>query len=98
MTDPTDDEEEIYKIEIPEHLYAALLGEESMLKSLCVRGCGVTDNCVKAIANALKTNRTLTNLNLWDNRITREGAEALAESLSVGKNMVGNDGAAAFAK
>ncbi|KAL2916521.1 hypothetical protein HK105_203954 [Polyrhizophydium stewartii] len=67
--------------QIPELLYANLLGEESVIKTLSLRGNNLTDAGVKLIAAALKTNRMLTNLNLWDNCITREGAEALAEVL-----------------
>nr|KAJ3422336.1 Leucine-rich repeat-containing protein 71 [Polyrhizophydium stewartii] len=82
--------------QIPELLYANLLGEESVIKTLSLRGNNLTDAGVKLIAAALKTNRMLTNLNLWDNCITREGAEALAEDANPKKK--GRSGRGASAK
>ncbi|KAL5040679.1 hypothetical protein RTP6_007665 [Batrachochytrium dendrobatidis] len=92
---------------IPESFYSSFLGDDSMLKSLSLRGNGISDIGVKSFSAALKVNRSLSNLNLWDNRITKDGAEILAESLrfgcnlqvlSLGKNTIGDEGAASFAK
>ena len=66
--------------------YALLLAEDS-LRSLALRGMIfllITGNYIgdagaKALANALKVNRMLIALDLFDNRIQRFGAEALGE-------------------
>ena len=61
----------------------------------------------KAIAEALKVNAVLTNLNLYDNTIGGDGAKAIAEALKVNavltsldlyRNSIGDDGAKAIAE
>ena len=46
---------------------------------MSARSNNIGDAGAKAIAAALKLNRTLTVLNLWDNNIHRDGAEAIAD-------------------
>ncbi|KAI9093064.1 hypothetical protein DFS34DRAFT_567948, partial [Phlyctochytrium arcticum] len=92
---------------IPEHLFAYLLSEESSIRSLSIRSNNIGDVGAKAISEQLRINRMLSHLNLWNNKITKEGAEALAESLrfnqtltslSLACNDIGDDGAIAFSK
>ena len=64
---------------VTDSLYANLIGEDSTLKTLSLRGNKIGDNGAKALTNALKVNRFLCGLVLWDNNITRDGAEAFAE-------------------
>ncbi|KAI8923152.1 hypothetical protein BC831DRAFT_472407 [Entophlyctis helioformis] len=67
---------------VPESFYATFLGEDSMIKSLSLRGNGIPITAPKgadSLAEALRFNPVL-------------------QSLSVGKNSIGNDGATAFAK
>jgi len=61
----------------------------------------------KALARALKVNKTLTEIDLRGNDIKKEGAKALAEALKVNstvtninleKNQIGTEGAKAFAE
>ena len=65
--------------DIPDTHFALLIGEESLLKSLSIRSNGITDNGAKAISNALKKNASLASLNLWDNKVSRDGAEQIAD-------------------
>ncbi|KAJ3328328.1 Leucine-rich repeat-containing protein 71 [Blyttiomyces sp. JEL0837] len=67
---------------IPQHLFAYLVTDDSSLKHLSLRMNNITDAGAKALAGALKTNRGLISLNLWDNRIGKEGAADFAEVLS----------------
>ncbi|KAJ2996319.1 Cullin-2 [Globomyces sp. JEL0801] len=67
---------------VPEGNYSSLLGEDSILKSFSLRGNNITDIGAKLLAAALKTNRTLTSLDLFNNRINKYGAEAFAEALA----------------
>jgi Ran GTPase-activating protein (RanGAP) involved in mRNA processing and transport len=60
-------------------LWATLCGEESYVKNISLRGNCITDVGAKALAHALKTNRMLVSLNLFDNKIQKSGAEALGE-------------------
>ena len=64
---------------ISESLYSQLLTDESFLHVLSLRGNNITDNGAKAIANALRTNRVLLSLNLFDNKIQKGAAEAFSE-------------------
>ena len=64
---------------ISDILFAGFIGEDSNIKTLSVRSNDIGDGGAKAIATALKLNRSLSILNLWDNRIGRDGAEALAD-------------------
>ncbi|KAI8902218.1 hypothetical protein BC833DRAFT_521338, partial [Globomyces pollinis-pini] len=88
---------------VPEGNYSSLLGEDSILKSFSLRGNNITDIGAKLLAAALKTNRTLTSLDLFNNRINKYGAEAFAEvllfpMLSFGRNNIGDEGALFLAK
>jgi Ran GTPase-activating protein (RanGAP) involved in mRNA processing and transport len=65
---------------ISDLLFANLITEESNLKSLSLRGNQLGDAGVKALANSLKVNRYLLHLSLWDNKIQKEGCEALSEA------------------
>ncbi|KAJ3109721.1 Leucine-rich repeat-containing protein 71 [Phlyctochytrium bullatum] len=67
--------------EIPETVLPYLIGEESSIKALSLRMNKITDQGAKLIAAALKSNRVLTSLNLWGNRIGKEGAVDIAEAL-----------------
>lgn len=64
---------------ITETLFAGFIGEDSNIKTFSARSNSISDAGAKAIAAALKVNRSLTILNLWDNRIRRDGAEAIAD-------------------
>jgi hypothetical protein len=64
---------------ITENLFAGFIGEDSNVKTLSARSNNIGDVGAKAIAAALKVNRSLTILNLWDNNIRRDGAEAIAD-------------------
>lgn len=86
---------------ISETLFAQLLGEESNIRILSLRCNRIGDNGVKLIGTALKTNRSLVSLDLFDNKIKKLGAEGLAEglkgnsilqSLCLGKNDIGDEG------
>ncbi|KAJ3313002.1 hypothetical protein HDV04_002484 [Boothiomyces sp. JEL0838] len=92
---------------IPEISYGLFLGEDSCLRTLILRGNNITDLGAKLISNALKTNRNLVGLDLFENRIQKGGAEALSEALKVnsclqalnlGKNHIGDDGAMYLSK
>ncbi|KAJ3275924.1 Leucine-rich repeat-containing protein 71 [Terramyces sp. JEL0728] len=92
---------------IPEISYALFLGEESCLRTITLRGNNITDLGVKLISNALKANRNLVGLDLFENKIQKGGAEALSEALKVnsclqalnlGKNHIGDDGALFLSK
>ncbi|KAJ3251971.1 Leucine-rich repeat-containing protein 71 [Chytriomyces hyalinus] len=92
---------------IPEHLYALLLSEDSLVKHLSLRMNRITCAGAKAIASTLKLSRIIVSLNFWCNSIGKDGAAELAEalkfnqtlsSLSLAKNMIGDEGVAAFAK
>jgi Ran GTPase-activating protein (RanGAP) involved in mRNA processing and transport len=43
--------------------------------------CNIDDKGMTAIANTLTANTTLRTLNLWDNKIGREGGEELGHAL-----------------
>ena len=67
----------------------------------------LTDTQIKALAEALKINTTLRELNLSKNFISDEGGKALAEALKINttltklnlsKNSIGNQGASAIAE
>jgi Ran GTPase-activating protein (RanGAP) involved in mRNA processing and transport len=86
---------------VSETLWASLFVDDSFLRVVSLRGNGITDVGAKGIANALKTNRTLFSLNLFDNKIQKTGAEYFGETLkanstlqtlSLGKNNIGDDG------
>jgi hypothetical protein len=64
---------------ISETFFATLMGEDSNLKILIARGNAIGDAGAKAIGIALKNNRNLSQLSLWDNKIQRDGAETIAE-------------------
>jgi Ran GTPase-activating protein (RanGAP) involved in mRNA processing and transport len=64
---------------VSEILFAGFISEDSNVKTLSARSNNIGDAGAKAIAAALKINRSLTILNLWDNRIRRDGAEAIAD-------------------
>ncbi|KAJ1553807.1 Leucine-rich repeat-containing protein 71 [Nowakowskiella sp. JEL0078] len=94
---------------IPENLLAYLISEDSCVKFLNVRSNQIGIVGAKSFAIALKSNRTLQSLSLWDNNIDKEGAEYLAElkalkmnqyliSLSLGRNQIGDEGTVAIAK
>ena len=67
----------------------------------------IGDEGAEAIAEALKVNPVLTNLNLFDNNIGDDGAKAIAEALKVNpvltelrlvlQQTIGADGAKAIA-
>jgi hypothetical protein len=86
---------------ISELNYPSLIAEDSSLRILSLRGNNITDPGAKALAYALKQNRSLLSLNLFDNRIQKTGAEAIGESLrvntvlqclSLAKNYLGDEG------
>jgi hypothetical protein len=92
---------------ISELNYPNLIGDESFLRILSVRGNNISDVGAKAFANALKQNRVLLSINLFDNKIQKNGAEALADALkinnvlqclSIAKNFLGDDGVAHLCK
>ncbi|KAJ3320947.1 Leucine-rich repeat-containing protein 71 [Boothiomyces sp. JEL0866] len=92
---------------IPEISYGSFLGEDSCLRTLTLRGNHITDLGAKLISNALKTNRNLVGLDLFENKIQKAGAEALSDALKVnsclqalnlGKNNIGDDGALYLSK
>jgi Ran GTPase-activating protein (RanGAP) involved in mRNA processing and transport len=64
---------------IPESCFPQLLQDEVGLKTISLRGNRITDNGCKLLASNLKNNRTLFYLNLFDNKIGKEGANSLAE-------------------
>ena len=68
---------------LPETFFASLIGEESNLKILIARGNAIGDIGSKAIGAALKANRNLLQLSLWDNKIQKDGAEMIAEVKSL---------------
>lgn len=65
--------------DITETIFAGFIGDDSNIKTLSARSNNIGDAGAKAIAAALKVNHSLTILNLWDNRIRRDGAEAIAD-------------------
>ncbi|KAJ3352611.1 Leucine-rich repeat-containing protein 71 [Kappamyces sp. JEL0680] len=86
---------------ISETSYASLLGDEAGIRTLSVRAAKIGDPGARSIATALKTNRVLVGLDLFDNKIQKFGAEAIGEalksnatlqSLSLAKNHIGDDG------
>jgi Ran GTPase-activating protein (RanGAP) involved in mRNA processing and transport len=68
-----------------EHLYALFIDEDSPVKNLILRGNHISDKGAASIAAALKYNRTLSCLNLWGNRVGKDGADSLAEVRSATK-------------
>lgn len=64
---------------VPDHLYSQLINEDSNLQTLSLRSNKITNTGCKLIAAQLKTNRRLISLSLFDNQISKDGAEALAE-------------------
>lgn len=54
-------------------ILADLVGEESKLKALSLRGSGVGDDEAAALAQAIEANTTLCSLNLFNNAITDVG-------------------------
>ena len=83
-------------------LLASLLTKSARLEVLCLCGEEAADNGTVALAEALKVNRVLTELNLGDNEIGDVGAAALGEAvkfnaaltiLVLGYNQIGDVGA-----
>jgi Ran GTPase-activating protein (RanGAP) involved in mRNA processing and transport len=85
------------------------LSENCTLRELTISKCRMTDACTIMFDNILSMNRTLTHLNLSNNRemIGDQGARALADMLQVNKtltylnirnNYISNDGAQAIAE
>jgi len=62
-----------------DELYAQLITRESPLKYLSLRSNNITNKGAVAISESLKSNKNLNLLNLWNNKIGKEGAEAIAE-------------------
>ena len=72
--------------------------------------CEIDCEAAKALAVWLEGNTILKTMNLWDNRLGKEGAIALAEAIKMnnetqletlnlwGTNKIGNEGAMAFAE
>ncbi|CAM9800940.1 unnamed protein product, partial [Discosporangium mesarthrocarpum] len=71
------------------NLFAALLGGQSKLRSLSLRGNKITDNGAIAIAAALEKNDVLVSVNLFDNLITDKGALAVVEGLKLNSTLRG---------
>ncbi|KAJ3415969.1 hypothetical protein HDV05_003566 [Chytridiales sp. JEL 0842] len=101
-TQETDEEEEIFKVEVRGwRLNIRVMEALSVVLPAC------TNAGIKVIASSLKTNRGLVSLNLSDNSIGKDGAFDLAEalkfnqtlaSLCLGKNHIKDEGAIALAK
>merc|ERR1712217_388073 len=81
--------------------------QKSALGILVLRRCGIDDKGAIAIADALKVNASLTELDLADNLIGSEGAIAIADALKVNTslmdlnliyNKIGREGNAALQK
>ncbi|KAG5458119.1 MAG: hypothetical protein BJ554DRAFT_1722, partial [Olpidium bornovanus] len=51
-----------------DHVWAQLLAEDSLLRVLSLRGNRISDSGAAHLGNALKANKSLTMLNLWDNK------------------------------
>jgi Ran GTPase-activating protein (RanGAP) involved in mRNA processing and transport len=62
-----------------DHLFGLLVGEDSNLKTLTLRGNAIGDRGANVIAIALKINRSLRTIDLRFNGIGKEGAEQFAE-------------------
>ena len=58
---------------------AGALGK-SRIRELSVRHCGITDIGAKQLATGLSLNSSITELNVWDNPITVEGARLILQS------------------
>ena len=65
---------------VSEGLYAQLLSDLSPIKYLTLRSNLISDAGLDAISAALKYNRTLISLNLYQNNITERGMDSLADA------------------
>ncbi len=65
------------------------LKQNSSLRELVLRGCGIGDEGVKSLGGALVENDSLKELHLWDNDgITERGVSALTECLKTNSGLV----------
>lgn len=62
-----------------DELYSQLISNDSPLKFLSLRSNNITNKGAIAIGESLKSNKNLSLLNLWNNKIGKEGAEAIAD-------------------
>eukprot|EP00300_Choanocystis_sp_HF-7_P028025 c33375_g1_i1.p1 GENE.c33375_g1_i1~~c33375_g1_i1.p1 ORF type:complete len:284 (-),score=89.70 c33375_g1_i1:5-808(-) len=91
--------------DVAEALAEGLRSKRNTLKVLNLGGNRIGDVGAKALGNALRTNTSLTYLELTRNNISTEGAKAIAQALhsnkslnelGLGGNAIGDAGAAAF--
>eukprot|EP00742_Colponemidia_sp_Colp-10_P001952 GILJ01002085.1.p1 GENE.GILJ01002085.1~~GILJ01002085.1.p1 ORF type:complete len:411 (-),score=69.57 GILJ01002085.1:67-1299(-) len=83
-----------------ESVFAKLISD-TKLQHLSLRGNRIGNSLCQALADALKTNKTLKSIDLWSNDITDEGLAVLSSmlldnktllSLSVGRNRITENG------
>jgi len=62
-----------------DELYSQLISNNSPIKFLSLRSNNITNKGAIALGESLKSNKNLSLLNLWNNKIGKEGAEAIAD-------------------